>query len=302
MNEQKQLWPLATSVSQAISAVTRPPVDPILAEHFGDGRLFPVTHLARGIAPEALTAERFGRRAAYTNLDTINDRLNQAAEAGLLANQGDSAFTIAERGRVAIDSANGVFYRYLTDLETLPAADLETLEKLLDRLVQASLEATEPGNKWGLANSHRLHPDVAYGPLARIDQHLDDLNAFRDDAHLAAWQPYGVDGRSWEAFTFIWRSEAQTAAELAEKLPFRGYSAGDYAESLAELAGRGWLMQVDGLYRLTDEGQQLRQTAEETTDYYFYTPWAILDENEQAQLRNLLIQLKLKLEQLAETE
>lgn len=155
---------------------------------------------------------------------------------------------------------------------------------------------------WPLANSNRFHPDVAYGPLAKIDQHLDDLNAFRDDAHLAAWQPYEVDGRSWEALTLVWRNEAQTAGELAKKLPFRGYTAGDYAESLAELAGRGWLMQVDGLYRLTDEGQQLRQAAEEATDHYFYAPWASLNEDEQARLQNLLIQLKLKLEQLAETE
>lgn len=298
----ERFWPLANSVSQAISTVTRATVNPILAEHFNDGRLFPVTHWARGIAPEALTAERFGRRAVYTNPDTINDRLNQAVEAGLLTTHGDGAFTIGEKGRAAIDSVNDVFYRYLTDLETLPAADLETVEKLLGRVVQACLEAPEPEDKWALTYSHRLHPEVAYGPLARIDQHLDDLNAFRDDAHRAAWQPYDVDGRSWEAFTFVWRNEAQTAGELVEKLPFRGYTAEDYAGSLAELAGRGWVAQMDGRYHPTEEGQQVRQAAEEATDHYFYTPWAIFDENEQAQLRNLLIQLKLKLEQLAETE
>lgn len=160
----------------------------------------------------------------------------------------------------------------------------------------------EQEQMWPLANSHRFHPDTTYGPLAKIDQHLDDLNAFRDDAHLAAWQPYEIDGRSWEAFTLVWEGKAQTAEDLAEKLPNRGYSAGDYAGSLAELVERGWLAPANGGYRLTEEGQQLRQAAEEATNHYFYTPWAILDENEQVQLRNLLIQLKLKVEQLAETE
>ena len=298
----KRLWPLANSVSQAISVVTRAPVNPILAQHFSDGRLFPVTQWARGIAPEPLAAGHFSRRYPYINPHTVNDRLNQASEAGLLKRQGDGNFTVSERGQLAIDSANDVFYRYLTDLDTLPAEDLETLANLLDRVVHTSLEAAEPGDKWALANIHRFHPDVAYGPLTRIDQHLDDLNAFRDDAHLAAWQPYEIDGRSWETFTFAWRGEAQTAEELAQKLPNRGYSAGDYAASLAELVERGWLAEVNGRYRPTEEGQRLRQTVEEATDHYFYAPWAGLDQNDQARLRHLLIQLKLKLEQLAETE
>jgi hypothetical protein len=300
MNEQKQLWPLANTVSQAISAVTRAAVNPVLADHFSNGRLFPLTQWARGIAPEPLPADRFGRRFPYNNPDTVNDRLSQATEAGLMKDQGEGNFTIAEKGQMAIDSANDVFYRHLTDLDSLPAVDLETLSNLLGRLVQASLEAAEPADKWALANSHRLHPDVGYGPLAKIDQHLDDLNAFRDDAHWTAWQPYEINGRSWEAFTLVWRGEAQTAGDLAEKLPFRGYSAGDYAASLGELVERGWLAEVDGRYRSTEEGQQLRQAAEEATDHYFYAPWASLNEDEQARLRDLLIQLKLKLEQLAE--
>jgi DNA-binding MarR family transcriptional regulator len=136
--------------------------------------------------------------------------------------------------------------------------------------------------------------------LAKIDQHLDDLNAFRDDAHLAAWKPYEVSGHAWEALTFVWRGEASTAEELVEKLSSRGHSVEAYTEALAGLVGRGWVEETSDGYRITEKGQALRQQAEEATDRIFFAPWACLDAAENAQLHDLLTRLGHNLQEMTE--
>jgi hypothetical protein len=45
----------------------------------------------------------------------------------------------------------------------------------------------------------------------------------------------------------------------------------------------------------------LRQQAEDATNSLFFAPWASLSEDENAQLRGLLTQLKSNLEEMAET-
>jgi DNA-binding MarR family transcriptional regulator len=117
---------------------------------------------------------------------------------------------------------------------------------------------------------------------------LLDLLYFRDDAHIAAWQPYDISGHTWEAFTYVWRGDATLAAELAEQLPYRNYDEQAYASALQDLASRGWIVAEDGRYAVTDEGQALRQEAEEATDRYFDAPWAALEQAEMEQLKDLL--------------
>jgi DNA-binding MarR family transcriptional regulator len=124
-----------------------------------------------------------------------------------------------------------------------------------------------------------------------VRRRLIDLLAYRDDAHVAAWQPYEVSGQAWEAFTFVWRGDAGTAAELAEKLPFRNYDQDAYAAALQDLATRGWLAKEDDRYVVTEKGKKLRQEAEDATDRYFDTAWAGLNEAEMKEARDLLEKL-----------
>jgi predicted transcriptional regulator len=129
-----------------------------------------------------------------------------------------------------------------------------------------------------------------------------DLRSFREDAHLAAWQPFDVSGQLWEVLTFVWRDEAGTAAELAEKLPSRGYDEGSYAAALQDLAARGWVAQENGKYVTTEKGSQVRQQAEDTTDRYFDAPWASLSQDETEELKGLLEKLAQVVEVTEEQE
>ena len=131
----------------------------------------------------------------------------------------------------------------------------------------------------------------------RVDQYLTDLMHLREDAHLATWQVYDVDGRSWEAFTYIWRDEANTPSALAERLVLRGYVEEDYAAAIRLLLNKGWIEQAAGRWQVTGSGRALREVAEMVTDRLFFAGWRALTQAELERLNELLINLSRKLQQ-----
>ncbi|MFZ0549087.1 MAG: hypothetical protein WAM60_26810 [Candidatus Promineifilaceae bacterium] len=295
------MWPLANSVSAVINPIVRDKITPAFNEIFGDNaRFFFVTLQTLGNAPEPFTAEEFVVRNPYVNIERPRQMLKEAAQAGYLNDLGDGGFTITDKGKKDIEAINDVFYGSLGEVQTLSDNTLEQLEGLLGKLVNASLEAEKPANKSPLVISHNsvTHPDAA--PLAQIDQHLDDLNAFRDACHVPAWRSErNILGRTWETFAFVINGQANTAAALVEALPNRGYSQDEYAASLAELVGLGWIETGPDGYQATDKGRKVHQSAEDKTNEYFYAPWSVLGNNEPNQLRVGLMRLKVNLEALA---
>jgi DNA-binding MarR family transcriptional regulator len=127
--------------------------------------------------------------------------------------------------------------------------------------------------------------------MVKARRHMLDLLSYRDDAHVAAWQPYGVSGQEWEAFTMVWQGDATTAAALAEKLPYRRYDEAAYQEALQNLVARGWIAEENGEYAVTEKGNKLRQKAEDATDRIFDAAWASLSEAEMEEIRALLCKL-----------
>jgi Mn-dependent DtxR family transcriptional regulator len=291
-------WPLANSVSAAINPLATSIVQPLIQHHLNQGRGFFPLLMSYGAAPDAFAVTDYAHRVPYTNPERVKAMLEELADKGFVLREGDGRYLIAAKGKEALDGVHAGFYGRLGEFETVPADELAQLIALLARLGDASLVAAEPANKYALENSRRGHyPSEA--PLGQIDQRLDDLNAFRDVAHIAAWKEHELAGRSWESFTLLWNGVANSAESLAEKLPNRGYSAADYAESLTELAARGWIEAKGDGYGLTGEGRRVREMTEAETNRLFYAPWAALDEGEKTRLRTLLVNLKLKLEELA---
>lgn len=294
-------WDLALKLGQTIPAAANDVVRPLFEKYFAQPATFFPTLMASGKAPEPYSAQDHGLRFPYINPDRINQVLSDAADSGLLSSF-NGGYKLSNKGQEAIESVNDVFYSRLGEIDSVLEDDSQALAELLHKLVDASLEATEPESKWSLTNMHDCHLDKSYNSLAKIDQYLDDLNAFRDDVHIAAWQPYDIDGRSWEAFTFVWRGDVSTAEELVEKLPNRGYDEADYEESLDLLVKRGWLEQSGNEYATTKQGQAIRNEAEETTNRYFFAPWDELSSSEKFRLRTLLTRTRLRLQSLIEEQ
>ena len=205
---------------------------------------------------------------------------------------GEGEYALTDAGRKAAWRIFEAARDSMVPLQPLPSADLERLAGLLRRLVEASLAAPEPPRQGCLRLSRRIDPGEAAPVLVRIDQYLSDLNWYREDSHMAVWQPYGISGAAWEAFTHLWRGDAGTLDELYAKLAFRGHSREAYAEAAGELIACGWVAGHEDGYRVTEAGQAVRQQAEETTDRYFYAPWGCLDGGELRKLGELLAGLR----------
>lgn len=300
-----EVWPLCGEVSQSIYTATRPFVNPIVNE---TGLTQPhAVHtllLARAIEPDPISPDRVWRRYPYATRSSWEQPLVTLVERQLLEAQGNGSYRLTPGGRAITTRILKEFYAGLTSVEksievAYPAADVDRLAALLNRIVTACFNA--PIDLSGLKDSHGLAPNGSATALARIDQALDDLNAFRDDAHLAAWQPLGVTGQAWELFTFLWRSEVKNAGEMAEKAAFRGHSREAYQSALGDLIGRGWVRAAgEGVFEVTAAGQKIREEAEVVTDRNFYTPWLAWSETDANDVRDLLTRLKVALAQTVE--
>jgi DNA-binding MarR family transcriptional regulator len=256
-----------------------------------EGRDLLLMQLAYGFAPEPITPDFTIKRAPYTNPETHRQEMAETAERGWLEAVGDGQFKLSAQGRDAGERLFALFGETYANFESLPDADLDRIAALLHKVVEKAKALPEPAEKWALSWGEKFDRGPSAPLTIQVRRRLIDLVAFRDDAHVGAWQPYNVSGQEWEALTFVWRDEANTAAELAEKLPSRGYDEDAYAAALKALADRGWLAKEGDKYVATEKGKKLRQEAEETTDRYFDAAWATLSDAKMEEVKGLLEKL-----------
>ncbi len=287
------LWPLAWDALEALTVHYGPAINHA-AEELGipAGQWYGWLMAARVFEPDPVSAASLHVRAAYLSPDQLAAALAQGARLGLLAPGDAGEYRLTAAGHAGVRRLIESAYAVMAPLRPLPEADLLRLAGLLRRLVEASLAAPEPPARWSLRIERNLDPGRTAPVVERLDQHLSDLAAYRDDSHLAAWRPHGVSGQAWEAFTMLWRGAARTVDELAAKLAHRGYTRDDYAAAVDELVHRGWVSAGEEGLDLTAEGRTVREEAERATDAYFYGPWSVLSEAELAELQTLLTGLR----------
>ena len=296
-----RMWPLMYNTAAAMQPLVTSDVGPVLNEKVQPPALFLHLRMAREAEPAAYTVQRNLTRNPYVNPQRAVGLLQQGIEAGFVQQDGDK-YRLTAQGQEAVDAVNDAFYAVLAKIEVLPEAQMDRLNELLRRLVEGALHSGAPTTE-RLRQTYDTARPRDYAPLARVDLNIDDLNAFRDDAHTSAWAGNYAGGRDWEAFTLVWQGAAGDAAELTSQLAYRGWEEADFQKSLDALVQRGWLQVDDGRYGVTAEGQALRQRVEDETDKLFYAHWDdTLSPDEQTELRTLLIQLKDKLEVAKEVQ
>jgi Mn-dependent DtxR family transcriptional regulator len=256
-----------------------------------EGRDLLFIQLAYGFAPESIGPEHIIKRAPYTNPETHRQEMAETAERGWLEAVGKGQYQLSTKGQEAGESLFALYTGVYGGLESLPDDDLQRIVALLIKVVENARALPEPAEKWAFSWGEKFDRGPSAPTTIRLRRQLIDLTAFRDDVHVAAWQPYDVSGQVWEALTYVWRGEASTAAELAEKLPSRGYDEDAYAAALDDLADRGWIAKEDGKYVATEKGRKLRLEAEDATDRYFDAAWAVLTEAEMEGVKGLMEKL-----------
>lgn len=242
--------------------------------------------------PEPLTVAALRVRDVYASKHLVQALLEIMASEKWLDRRKDGEYWLADEGRTVMQHSRERRQRFLAELVPLFNGELEELEQLVAQVVAACQSASTYIDTWCLEHSRRRAPGADAMPIERIRQYLEDINAFRDDAHMAAWMPYGTAGHVWEAFSYVCTGQARTADALFEELSHRGYSREDYAEALVELVQRGWLEAGEAGHTVTQAGWEVREVVEELTDKYFYSPWKTLSEADLDRLYVLLTQLR----------
>lgn len=254
--------------------------------------------------PEPLTVENLRVRDTYASERIAQALLDLLASEQWLDRRVDgnsSAYHLTAAGRDVIAQMNARYARLTEPLNPMPLADTERLEALLRRIIDASLQSATPPGTWCLAHSRNRAPSDDSIIHLKIIQHFSDFNAFRDDVHMAAFQPQEPLGYVWEAFTFVMDETANSADTLFAQLAYRGYSASEFGDALTSLMKRGWLAQDKAAetYHATDVGKSIRADVERLTDEYFYGPWAELSQGEVDEVHELLRRLQEGLQKIA---
>lgn len=282
------LWPLASQVLVALIERYVPALDRAAAAA-GAGDEWYLLLTAACVEPEPLTIERLLVRARYTAPVFFADQIDRAVEQEWLAPD-EQGYYLTWDGRRLVERLIAVGREAMAQLKPLPYSNLVRLASLLGRIYDAALTSPYPPGTWCLRTTASLDPGrTAPPPVVRIDQYLSGLEAFRDDAHLAAWAPWGVSAAAMEALTLLWRGEAVSLNEVCEQLLARQHSRTLCVAALDELRARGWVDGPNEALGLSEEGCTWRDTVEARTDEYFYRPWiAALKEGELSELRDLL--------------
>jgi hypothetical protein len=144
--------------------------------------------------PEPLSAGLLRTRAPYTSARLFEKRLENAVRKGFLALVAGMAneYRLTQLGIRAAENLIAAMHAKMATLQPMSPNDLERLAGLLHRLVLSCLVAPEPRGKWYILRYRRMDPGEDASVVALIDQYGGDLAAFRDDAHLASWQPHNI--------------------------------------------------------------------------------------------------------------
>lgn len=253
---------------------------------------FPWFAAAALFGAEPFTISQYMRMFPYGLVRLNEERFAAAAQAGYVTPDGQGGYRATEAARAVAVQVLEAMNASIAHLQPLPDEQLHGLAGYLARLADASLAAAEPPNFLMAHKRKYMSGSQDASPLLQVALYINELTAYRDDAHLAAWQPLGVAGHAWEVLTTLWRGGAMSLNGLHEKLGARGVPAEVYAEDLRDLMAYGWVAEEAGMYRATLAGKQTREDAEAQTERYFFAPWAGLSEAELEDLLALATQLR----------
>lgn len=292
MRDEKSVFQLFGETSASIYPLARDIMRPLFEEYFSEQRFYQPLFLAYNLKPEPISVVLYQKRNPYANRESVQEILEDAAEAGYLEKVKESEYRPTQKGSSAIETVHEAFYKHVNQLKEFPADQLKELCSLLAKLVESINQTDLGGRKICFDASLGGHIQVEQGTLAHVDQLLDDLNAFRDDAHIAAWAPVGVDGHTWEVLTLVWNGDATTAEALVKRLPYRQFTKEEYQATLKDLAQKGWIKPGQDGFAVTEEGKKIRDEAEEATNANYFGPWNNLSDDEVVRLGELLTALK----------
>ncbi len=286
----EQLWQRMKEAWGHLMARVDPYIEERCAQKGLDRRGWGLLLAVLTLEPEDTTPGHLMVRNPYTSAEVYLERLGRLAQKGMLQEVAPGRYRFTDEGRGITLDITKAGREAMAQVDPLPQAQSGRLAGLLEKLVQKCLETPPPPQPWSTRLSYRLMPD-SQPPMPYIEQAFSCLAAYRDDAHLAAWQHSNLSAIALEVLTLLWRGEASSLDEICSKLSHRGHSGQVYETALAELRQRGFITGPDEAPWVTGTGRVFRNQIESETDRLFYLPWKCFSDEELGELSTLLDRL-----------
>lgn len=297
----KDLYPAIEAASLAISPICEPVIEK-KCDELGLSRQETFILIAvPTFEPEPVSVKLLNVRSPYTSPDHYRKLLDNLSVKGMLQPVGLEGYRLTQRGLEGIKIFLNALYVTLSGIQPLPVTQMMDLASRLKDFADACLQAPDPPGTWCIRHSRRLDPGIRAPMMARIDQFFDEFRAYRDDAHLAAWRGYEVNGHAWDILTHLWAGPEATPEMLNQALGRRGNSMEETLYAVDELIIKGWVNRETDKLRITAFGREIRKTAEDTTDRYFLMPFRGFQQNEMERALELIDDYRQGIPRLSET-
>ena len=135
--------------------------------------------LACGSHPQPFTVERYHTLFPYTAPERFTEILEGLARLELLERVGRGGLPAYRSGAQSIQGIFEAAHQGLDTIEPLPAGEMDQINSLLYRIVEATLAAPEPEEKWAIAYSRWTDPGAGASGSVKTDQYLTDLLRYR---------------------------------------------------------------------------------------------------------------------------
>jgi len=242
---------------------------------------------------DTFSIEDFQKRDPFTNPEQFERLFARLDVKGWIEPIPNGKYQVTQRARNAARQIIQAGDAHLSGFKPRDGLDLPRLSSLLKQIIMANGVEHEPPQKWAISRRFRVS-DKDSAPIAQVREYLMDIYAYHDDSHLSAARPrFNEAGIVWIVLGSLAGGTDVTAAQIAEKLEFRGYEPYDYQIALDAAVEVGWaeLTEVAGTYRPTAKGYEIREQVEQLTDEYFYRPWSVMTVEELDELYTQLTKL-----------
>lgn len=293
--DMNKFWPLMYAIIMEYWAITEPHIERAADERNIPSELYYYSELGMNY----FSLEDFQNRDPFTNPERFGKAFANLEFKGWIIPAYGERYQVTRAAQDAVRQIVAVGDAQLSRFASMSDMELTQIAGLLKKILKSCLETPAPPDKWATITRFRALEDDA-PVIAQIREVLMYLFAYRDDSHLAAARPhFGQGGIVWSVLGYIWKGEAITALQMAERMTFRGYDESEYAVAIQAGVEIGWLETADApdTFRPTRHGHELRELVEKQTDEYFYRPWRAMSERELDRLATLLTKLR---EQLAQ--
>ncbi len=241
--------------------------------------------------PEALTVDTFRMRAVYS-APRLSQAILELIASEKWAHRVGEDYKLTNSGYAVIHNMLAGRNQKLLNFCPLPKEELDKLVDYSERIFASALDTDDEQSVWCLHHSQKRKPiGKQVTQMPKLLHVCSDMNAWRDDTHMQAYREQGVDGMTWEAFSFVDDKTATTAETLFDQLAYRGWTVTEWQSTLDELANNGWIIGDETGYTSTDTGKSIRQIVESKTDTLFFAPWETLSQEEQVDYVRLLHKL-----------